>query len=1838
MTSVVQPVSPALAAPNMIGPKRSYHHLQPSNAAPNSPSKRREHRGRDAAWMKLGPKPRSENHVVVERGLKKARKRTVGSRAGVSRAAQTLCCFCSRAKKCLRYRARADSLHNGSLGYETLSKGKKSWSVRLGLSRGNSSSSNSRQDVGSMRGYSPQRQHHSQQQQQQHQQQPQTWATLSGGSILAPADDVRRALALRHRPGPSEPSTSSSTTAAAAATTGLLLSRVPWGCLHQRRMLKSSVDDPYDLMRRSRLLEPRSRARSISPSSQQQQQQKQQQQQQQQQQQRSQSVQIRCGPPKSSGLKVEPHSRTEWFDCSSSGAGPGDRLDSVINQSKLGELYNIEPRFRTRPQTNLIRARDWQEDAGPPPPSSLGNDSRRSILECDVNPYLLLKGPSQLALQDLKQHQQLQQQQKQQQQQREQLQRRRDQEEEEEDRLSDELSDNALEQPRVSSLFDPSKVKSIERIALNRSCSVAAIGGQRVRLFNEPSHRDESSHSEEDDQPLCNTSHQLTRIPIPKISPKRPPRRLKEARNVLKSILKQAGDKQRQNHNQQPQQKHQQQQHQQSDVKRKSVLFNVDNVILAPEKPAAPPPPPPAPPFSSFSSFSPVNSSDAREQGTCPQRKTSKSSLQTSSDRSEATTSELPIVAQESTIERPQRFITIPNIKSLKQQQQQQIPTRQQPLQHEAKIVAKAKSPPEIKIDKYVSSKKPQQQQVQDQQQQQPKMSQDAASKEQLDKKPKCESEAKSSDVEKVEESTWQPKPKPTNDPTTTTTTASKAENNCEKDESQRAGERFFNQLISIERENKDDASSRGRKLCEARSCKNVRVKNCSRFVNKNRENKAIISSNRLIVTANRIGSIKLHRYTIAIYKIARVDASLSPRVLLTRVRLQPSYNAFPTHPLDHDANVELVLQWVDATQPIQARVRIDDQSRSRVDSLAQQQRQKQQQQVRTSGEDPMSTVSNICKITLKPATSTLATTQLVHRLQKNEIFSLVDLSEQQVSSSPTTSNSTSITINGESHDALSSETKKMQGTGGGNKVTISIGGNRAEPCNPPTVISVNSGNAKNSNGIGIGSLGDDYSSYNDFVPAKIQTSADQKRTLVILDNYHRSSVTIEPPIKPPASPPTQAADEACCWSRIAEAPSKEQMISQLLEDSLRKARQNGEIVDESSGEAILKILKQSLLKGSCSDLIDEDEEDAYEIIKEPIYEEIPEEPGPLPPPLPLSPPPSEAELLKSRIFFGDLEYEHEGFRDLSTGRFYKPLAGGSNQYLECSYLSKEEKAKAAKASLGKTGGGGVASDPKTSSSKQQDKLSSKFELLNFIVDSEERTRAGDVALDEDEDEEDDDDDDDDAIIDDDEDEDDEDPERDLEALYEQKEMSLGDLSSKSSQISNVSDSSEECNIILVNSSESRKARSVDIERTDSGVGSESSQASSGRGGGCVGRRWRHLSHANGDKSNLANAPASQSHNGNNKSPVNASNASNNNNSSCSGTNNNNNNNKLDVKHCEDCEQRIEPHLIDGSSSSSSSSSSGSGSGNGRGPSCSVCRKCAKKRIERKEIVTEIVETEQKYGRDLHIILEEFHRPMLRAGLLTPEQLSAIFLNVEELLEHNHVLAHKLKRAVELALESGDADLLSLDLGKIFLESERMLHAFESYCTRQGGASLLLQNLEKEKELLRIFLKVSQMENAVLRRMNLNSFLMVPVQRVTKYPLLLARLLKATPSARLDMQELKKRLKQAQTNIELHLEHMNAVGIHSYIELSYHRSNFDFGFLFSRRPKTSLRRSSGVASPSSRATDADGRAASKTWSTSNCERWPWKCSSGPTRTRDSYSRVACSWPNLPTTIGAEAGR
>ena len=78
------------------------------------------------------------------------------------------------------------------------------------------------------------------------------------------------------------------------------------------------------------------------------------------------------------------------------------------------------------------------------------------------------------------------------------------------------------------------------------------------------------------------------------------------------------------------------------------------------------------------------------------------------------------------------------------------------------------------------------------------------------------------------------------------------------------------------------------------------------------------------------------------------------------------------------------------------------------------------------------------------------------------------------------------------------------------------------------------------------------------------------------------------------------------------------------------------------------------------------------------------------------------------------------------------------------------------------------------------------------------------------------------------------------------------------------------------------------------------------------------------------------------------------------------------------------------------------------------------------------------------------------AGLLTSETLSSIFLNVEELSEVNKRFTEALKDAIEIALDEGDEDMCTVNIGKIFLEAEPMLGAFKSYCTRQVNSKKII--------------------------------------------------------------------------------------------------------------------------------------------------------------------------------------
>ena len=202
----------------------------------------------------------------------------------------------------------------------------------------------------------------------------------------------------------------------------------------------------------------------------------------------------------------------------------------------------------------------------------------------------------------------------------------------------------------------------------------------------------------------------------------------------------------------------------------------------------------------------------------------------------------------------------------------------------------------------------------------------------------------------------------------------------------------------------------------------------------------------------------------------------------------------------------------------------------------------------------------------------------------------------------------------------------------------------------------------------------------------------------------------------------------------------------------------------------------------------------------------------------------------------------------------------------------------------------------------------------------------------------------------------------------------------------------------------------------------------------------------------------------------------------------------------------------------------------------SLCTKCTSKNKERFETIKEISESEQSYFKDLLLIKEHFHDALLENGLLNPSEISAIFGNIGRITAVSQKFCDHLSQHLQQLQSEGDNCYNSAAIGQLICETSAMFLAFEAYCSNYSNAVSTIDQLRKDNQLFNLFLEASQNDNAALRRMDLKTFLMLPVQRVMKYPLLLKRLHKATYLSHPDREAIEK-ANDKLTNI---LHHINA--------------------------------------------------------------------------------------------------
>ncbi|KAG1699640.1 Intersectin-1 [Nymphon striatum] len=180
--------------------------------------------------------------------------------------------------------------------------------------------------------------------------------------------------------------------------------------------------------------------------------------------------------------------------------------------------------------------------------------------------------------------------------------------------------------------------------------------------------------------------------------------------------------------------------------------------------------------------------------------------------------------------------------------------------------------------------------------------------------------------------------------------------------------------------------------------------------------------------------------------------------------------------------------------------------------------------------------------------------------------------------------------------------------------------------------------------------------------------------------------------------------------------------------------------------------------------------------------------------------------------------------------------------------------------------------------------------------------------------------------------------------------------------------------------------------------------------------------------------------------------------------------------------------------------------------------------IERKRQnhIHELIETEQNYMEDMSIVIKVFYEPLKQASVLTANELQTIFVNWNELIICNV----KILKALRVRKKMNSGFVINM-IGDILCETIPHLTPYIRFCSCQlNAAALIQQKTEKSPEFKAVAKKCASDSRA--KGMPLSSFLLKPMQRITKYPLFIKKILEYTPSTHPDYNNLKDALHQAE--------------------------------------------------------------------------------------------------------------
>lgn len=154
--------------------------------------------------------------------------------------------------------------------------------------------------------------------------------------------------------------------------------------------------------------------------------------------------------------------------------------------------------------------------------------------------------------------------------------------------------------------------------------------------------------------------------------------------------------------------------------------------------------------------------------------------------------------------------------------------------------------------------------------------------------------------------------------------------------------------------------------------------------------------------------------------------------------------------------------------------------------------------------------------------------------------------------------------------------------------------------------------------------------------------------------------------------------------------------------------------------------------------------------------------------------------------------------------------------------------------------------------------------------------------------------------------------------------------------------------------------------------------------------------------------------------------------------------------------------------------------------------KCTEKEKNRQEAIYELIKTEAAFVENCQILSQVFYQEL--EPVIGPRASTIVFANVEDIMLFGATFLSALERR---QLQSGSYHVETV--GDIVLDYMQGVHVFRPYCINQANASRALNDLKQRPAVANLLngLKVKGLE--------LEHYLLQPMQRLTRYPLLITQ-------------------------------------------------------------------------------------------------------------------------------------